>query len=171
VTQAAVSRWERGLDEPAPEVLRRLHDLMARTQRDELAIERAFLGRQAAMRALFDLDGVRLLGASAGMLAAWPNMTGLLDRRLSHHLVGDIARVLTDADFVHELRTGTIVLVTGVADRHLRLDNPHAFRHRWHARIRHYGDRTIIDMHYEACRADAPLGVEAILHLEDIARH
>ncbi len=169
VTQSAVSRWERGLDEPSPEMSRRLRDLMAQTERDELAIERAFLGRQASMRAFFDLDGIRLLGLSAGLMAHWPHMTRLLDRRLAEHLVGDVGRLFADAAFTAEVRNGDVILISGVADQHLRFENRNAFRHRWHARIRSYGQRMISDMHYEACAPDAPMGLESILRLEDIA--
>jgi transcriptional regulator with XRE-family HTH domain len=169
VTQPAVSRWERGLDEPSPEVLRRLRDLMAQSQRDELAIERAFLGRQASMRAFFDLDGLRLLGMSAGLRGHWPHMMRLVDRRLADHLVGDVGRLFADNTLAAEAQAGSIVLISGVADKHLRFENRNAFRHRWYARIRRYGPRLISDMHYEPCAPDAPLGLESILRLDDIA--
>ena len=169
VTQSAVSRWERGLDEPSPDIARRLRDLMAQTVRDELAIERAFLGRQSSMRAFFDLDGIRLIGASAGVLAHWPQMARLLDRRLADHLMGDVGRLFADPTLAAEVRAGDIILISGVADQHLRLENRNAFRHRWHARIRRYGQRMISDMHYEACAADAPMGIDGILRLGDIA--
>ena len=161
VTQSAVSRWERGLDEPSPEMSRRLRDLMAQTERDELAIERAFLGRQASMRAFFDLDGIRLLGISAGLMAHWPHMTRLLDRRLAEHLVGDMGRLFADAAFTAEVRNGEVILISGVADQHLRFENRNAFRHRWHARIRSYGldlaahgDDGVATAYFDALLAD-----------------
>jgi len=169
VTQSAVSRWERGLDEPSPDIARRLRDLVAQGVRDELAIERAFLGRQSSMRAFFNLDGIRLVGASAGVMAHWPHMARLLDRRLAEHLVGDVGRLFADPTFSTEVRAGDIILISGVADQHLRFENRNAFRHRWHARIRSYGQHMISDMHYEVCAPETPMGIEGILRLDDIA--
>src|SRR3989338_5755178 len=74
VSQSAVSHWERGRDVPSAQTALRLQALMSKTSRDELAIERASISRLAGLRALYDLDGVRLLARSQGFAALWPEL-------------------------------------------------------------------------------------------------
>lgn len=166
VSQAAVARWERGLDMPSSERLARLRTLMAGNLRDELALERLFIGRQAAIRALFDVDGVRMVATSAGFRDLWPDFCAFIDQPMADRLVGEFQALLQDGDLGHHIRNGTLGLISGISDRHTDLQVDTAIRHRWHVCFRRHGARTLADVVYEACAPDLAPGITDIVHLD-----
>lgn len=167
VTQAAVSRWENGLDTPSARLMGKLEDLL--TNRDSLPlIERHFIERQAAVRGLFDIDGVRLLTSSHGLRQLWPDFAAMQDIALADYVVGELAALIHDAEYSRQIRKGEMLLVTGVTERHLDLDIDHAVRHRWHVCMRPIGTKILGDMVFEPCAAATPAGIESVLNAHDL---
>jgi transcriptional regulator with XRE-family HTH domain len=166
VSQPAIARWEAGLDTPNPDRLKRLLHIMDGSARDELALERLFIRRQAAMRALFDYDGLRMLELSEGFRRIWPDFSNLLDRPMVDHIVGEAQSLVGDRELHQFIVDGSLGLISGVSDRHTDHDLDHALRHRWHACFRRYGSRTLVDIVYEPCGPEVPTGVTDIIHLD-----
>jgi transcriptional regulator with XRE-family HTH domain len=168
VSQSAVSSWETGRDEPGRRVTGRLIDIMSPTGRDRLQLDNLALSTQGAVRASFDLDGVKLIMASRGLTAAWPDFAKLTHSRLIERLVDEASLMLHDDDFVRSVRRGEVALVAGVSDRHVDLEMDKPFRHRWVAVFRTYGQKMFIDMTYEGCEASLSRCVEGITHYDSL---
>lgn len=170
VSQSAVSSWETGRDEPSRRVTGRLIDIMSPTGRDRLQLDNLALSIQGAVRASFDLDGVKLVMASRGLIAAWPDFARLTHSRLIERLVDEASLLLHDDDFVRSVRRGEIALVAGVSDRHVDLDMDvdKRFKHKWVAVFRTYGHKMSIDMTYEGCEASLSKCVESVTHYDSL---
>ena len=168
VSQPAVARWERGLDLPSPARLARLQELMAGAIRDELALDRLFIGRQSAIRALIDCDGIRMVTFSAGFRSIWPTSSALLDIPLMDHLINEAGHLMHDAELSHAVRTGSLCLASGISERHIDLPIDVSIRHRWHVCFRRYGARLLADMVYEPCAADLPVGITDLVRIEAV---
>ena len=67
VTQATVSNWETGKDRPSKRLMLRLIDAMTASAHQRRDIDQMAMLNSPAVRASFDLDGVRLVTASKGM--------------------------------------------------------------------------------------------------------
>jgi transcriptional regulator with XRE-family HTH domain len=168
VTQATVSNWETGKDRPSKRLMLRLIDAMTASAHQRRDIDQMAMLNSPAVRASFDLDGVRLVTASKGMRDAWPTFASLGQKRLSEHLVDEASLFLHDTDFVKSARRGEVALITAVSDRHIDLDLDSGFLHRWTAVFRAYGTSMHIDMTYEPCAADAKKGVEQAVMFDDL---
>lgn len=171
VTQGAVSRWERGLDIPSPSVFARLQALMSDQHRDEAIVERLFTARQVSKRALFDLDGLKLLAASRGLSELWPNFSAMVGRRFGTFLINESAALMNDEAFLTSVRRGEIAIVTGVSRRHLSIqtETPDvSILHRWHVRFRKLGAVVLIDAVYERCPEETNVGIEEIIRVYEI---
>lgn len=168
VTQPAVSRWESGMDLPAPALLLRLRDMMCPSGPARRKIDAYVVNQHASLGAMFDLDGVKLLTTSQGLRRAWPKFSALPDLRLLDHLIGEAALMLHDNDIVREIKRGEIALVSAISDGHVSLPLDQAFRHRWHATFRSYGPMMVINMEYEPCEAEAVPGIEKVVRLADL---
>lgn len=170
VSQPAVARWERGLDMPSPARLSRLQALMAGSMRDELALERLFVGRQQAIRAMFDVDGVRMVATSAGFRDIWPDFSAFTERPMMDHLVGEFRNLVHDHELGYQVRDGSLGLISGISDRHTDFQVDLAIRHRWHVCFRRYGPRILADVVYEACDPGLALGITDIVRLDELGR-
>lgn len=159
VSQAAVSHWENGRDIPHRRLMGRILDIMSGTSDERLYVDRIALKSQTSVRASFDLDGVKLVMASAGLQQAWPQFAQLTNVRLIDHLVDEASEFLHDNDFVRSVRRGEVAIVSAVSDQHIDLDVDSRFLHRWIAVFRSYGPRVLIDMTYEPCGAHEQKGV------------
>lgn len=168
VSQSAVSSWETGRDEPSRRLMGRILDIMSPTARDRLQLDNLALSTQGAVRASFDLDGIKLVTASRGLTAAWPDFAKLTQSRLVERLVDEAGTMLHDDDFVRSIRRGEIALVAGVSDRHIDLNMDQRFRHRWVAVFRTYGQKMLIDMTYEGCGPSTKKGVEGVTHYDSL---
>lgn len=168
VTQSAVSSWETGRDEPCRRITGRLIDIMSPTGRDRLQLDNLALSTQGAVRASFDLDGAKLVMASRGLIAAWPDFAKMTNVRLVERLVDEASLMLHDDDFVRCVRRGEIALVAGVSDRHVDLDVDKRFKHTWVAVFRTYGRKMCIDMTYEGCEASMSKGVGSVTHYDSL---
>lgn len=168
VSQAAVSRWENGVDVPSLPILLKITDLVARGVHDDLAVDRMFIARLSSVEAIFDLDGVRLEATSDGMSRLWPAFQHMTNRVFEPRMVGESRLVVDDLDIRRAVLRGEIALISGVTERHLDVPGDAPVRHRWVARIRHYGHRVFTHMVYEPCDPGTPLGIEDIFHLDDL---
>lgn len=168
VTQAAVSRWENGLDDPSPRLRERLRGLMAANLRDELAVERLILSRQTSTRALFDVDGVRLVGLSKGAQATWPDYCRFTGRCMRDRAVGEVQQIIENASLMREIQHGEIALISGVSIENLRFRRTNKFKHRWTLAFRQVGQTMLADMNYEKAEAEDRLGVHEILRIDEI---
>lgn len=168
VTQTVISNWETGKDRPGRRLMLPLVDAMSATASQRLELDRLAMQSSPAVRASFDLDGVRLVTASKGLRAAWPTFATLGSRRLSDHLVDEARLFLHDTDFLKSARRGDVAVITAVSDRHVDLNMDNGFLHRWTAVFRAYGTAMHIDMTYEPCAPDARKGVEQAVMFDDL---
>jgi len=169
-SQSVISRLEHGLDEPSTAVAARIRSLMGASRSDDLAIECAVLPRLPGIRALFDLDGIALHAASRGFTDLWPRLSAEPNRKLADFLVNEAALLLHDRSYQQEIATGALIMASGVSLSHLALpqDDDFAFKHRWHANFRNIGGRLMIDMTYEHCEAESPVGLSDMLRIDEI---
>ena len=72
VTQAAVSRWETGVDVPSRALMLRLRDMMCTSGDARLKVDSFAISQLGSLQASYDLDGVRLISNSQGMQNLWP---------------------------------------------------------------------------------------------------
>ena len=163
VTQAAVSRWESGIDVPSLAVARRIEKLMRNEDRDAVAIERLFMERNTGIQALFDIDGVRLEGVSAGFRGFWPTFSKLLGCHFADAMVGESRIAVDERDIVKEIMAGDLVMISGVSLRHLNITSDSEVIHTWHARFRKIGGRTFADIVYVPCDPNSSCRVTEII--------
>lgn len=168
VSQAAVSHWENGRDIPHRRLMGRILDLMAGTAEERIYVDRMSMAEQTSVRAAFDLDGIKLVMASRGLTAAWPEFSKLTDIRLMDRLVDEASTFMHDDDFVRAVRRGEVAIASAISDQHVSLDMDRRFMHRWVAVFRNYGSRTLVDMTYEACAPDAVKGVQTVTHFDNL---
>ena len=166
VSQAAVSRWESGVDFPSVALLHRITDMIAHGIHDDLAMDRMFIERLSSVEAIYDLDGVRIEATSAGLSRLWPDFARMPNRRIESRMIGESRIILDDQDVRQAIARGEVALVAGVSTRHTDLELDTAIKHRWIARIRHYGPRVLTTVVYEPCDPDVPLGIEDIFRLD-----
>lgn len=169
VSQSAVSQWENGHDIPHHRLIGRIVDMMTATCNDRLTVDNLAIRQQTAIRASFDLDGIKLVTASKGLTAAWPAFSKLVDLRLADRLVGESSHFMHDADFVRSARRGDVAMISAVSDKHVQMELDSAFRHRWIAVFRSYGARMLVDMTYEPCDPNAEIGVQNVTYFDTIA--
>ena len=168
VSQSAVSSWETGRDIPNRRLSGRLADIMSPCAEDRFNLDKFTLSVQGSVRGSFDLDGVKLVMASRGLMRAWPEFSRLLEVRLIDRLVGEARELLHDEDFVRLVRRGEVALVSAVSDQHVELELDSSFRHRWIALFRNYGQRMLVDMTYEPCDASCAKGIESVTHYDTL---
>ena len=168
MTQSAISRWESGQDAPGPATLKRLQDAMTGAMRDDLAIERMALLGQSSIRAIYDVDGIRLRAISGGFSALWPKFSLLEGVSLADNVVGESAQLVNSPDFMRALKRRDIAFVRGVSDMHVDFLEDSYLRHRWHMVCRAVGPRTYVEMLYEPCDPTTPTGVEKLATVDDV---
>jgi len=167
VSQPAVARWEGGYDLPSPQRFERLRDLMAKAQKDEALVDRLFIGRQSAVRALVDYDGMRLLVTSAGFQRIWPESSVLIGIPMADVLVNEANRLFHDPGLSRSILDGTLGLLSGVSTRHLALELDSEVPHRWHACFRRRGGQTLVDVVYEPGGGDLVTGIDDAVYIDD----
>jgi transcriptional regulator with XRE-family HTH domain len=169
VSQGTVSRWETGKDVPSKRISLRLLDAMSASWKDRFALDRAAMSASKTVRASFDLDGVRLLMISQGLIAAWPTFAGKLNSRLIDHLVDESRQLMQDDSLLKSIRRGEVAMVSAISDRHVSLDMDAGFLHQWTAVFRSYGTKVMVEMTYEKCETTAKKGVGRVLYFDEIA--
>ncbi len=168
VSQTAVSIWENGHDLPSAERIARLETLMADTARDELALERLFVERQGGIRALFDVDGVRLLAVSRGFHEVWPLTSELTGSFFIEYLVDEARRLASDQKYAQAILSGELVLASGFSERMTNLGIDQIIPHNWHMCFRRYGARTVVDVVYEPGSGEQGSGIDDLVYLDDL---
>lgn len=169
VSQAAVSRWENGVDCPSMAVLCKIKDLIACGIRDELQTERRFIERLSSAEAIFDLDGIRLEATSAGLRCLWPEFSRLVGSRIADRLIAETRIVLDDTNLRKDILRGDVTIVSGITTRHTDIDLDTAAKHRWISRIRIDGARAYTRMVFEPCDPALPQGIEDVFRPDDVA--
>lgn len=167
VTQAAVSRWENGLDEPSPYLRSRLRNLMASRTHDDLEVERLLLERLPGRRVLFDLDGCRLVAISPEVEKMWPGYKRLMGRMLQDHTIGEMRQILDDSEMLRDIRHRQVALISGVSMENLRFQRE-VVKHRWHIGFRQSGSRLIGDFIYQDAEEDDVVGIHDIIRIDTI---
>ena len=159
VSQSAISFWESGREQPGIANTRKLEELIDRSAHDQALIERLFIRRQTGIRALFDLDGVRLLETSAGYKAHWPDTALLEQSMMADHLVNEAQDILHNAEHVAAIRRGEIGLISAVSTRLTDYQLDSELKCTWHVCFRRYGARTLLDLVFDPCPPDTPVGI------------
>ncbi len=101
VTQAAVSRWENGLDVPSPAQHAKLRTLVGNSFRSQIDIECSVIERQVGVRTIVDLDGLRLQAASESFRALWPELMAFRGLPLADFLTGLTRDLYHDSTFMN----------------------------------------------------------------------
>jgi transcriptional regulator with XRE-family HTH domain len=171
VSQATVSKWERGTWEPTRAMALRLRDVMLGLHEGRLAAEIACLRPQQNIRALARGPRFQIVGVSEGFRRAWPQTSDLIGAETRRHLINEAAHYCDGSDYLREAADGELLMVSCVSSRILSLgDAPQEdLRLRWHAVIRHIDGELIHEMIYEPCAADTPIGFERLLRRSDIS--
>lgn len=168
VSQAAVSYWETGQDKPSADLMRRISDMIARADCDEILLERLFTERQPGIVALYDLDGIRFMAASRGYRALWPGMSLLQGKSLEGHLVNESGELQANDALRRDIDSGKLALVSGVSDRHTDIMVDTAVRHEWNIRIRRFGPKTLLSISYDPCAETVPVGITEVKLFTDL---
>jgi len=166
VSQPTVARWEQGIDRPSDVRLRQIRDLMAGSVRDEFALERLLIARQSTLRALIDLDGMRLETVSLGYRQIWPEFSNLIGTQLADQIINEFRLILDNDDLVCEIGQGAVGLISGVSEKHFDVNMDLAIIHQWHVCFRRYGSRMFADIVFEPCEADKPTGVMELIRFD-----
>lgn len=169
VTQAAVSRWENGLDIPSPSQYVKLRALVGNSVRSQIDIECSVIERQVGVRAIVDLDGIRLQAASESFRALWPELMAFRGVPLADYLTGLTRDLYHNFSLMNSIRRNEVALVSGVSDQHLEGVGGKCVRHRWSAIYRKIGTRRYSEISYEACAPDEVTGLRQLLHIDEIA--
>jgi transcriptional regulator with XRE-family HTH domain len=159
VSQPTVARWERGLDHPSGERMLQIRDLMAGTVRDECALERLLIQRQSSIRALIDLDGMRLTSASVGYRQLWPQFATMIGVPLADKAINEMRSILDDNDLIRSIQKGSVGMISGISERHMDVEADISLRHRWDICFRRYGVRMYADIVFEPCDPEQEPGV------------
>lgn len=166
VTQSAISRWETGAEQPSQKILGKLKDLMA--ERDPVRISRLMIERQGTIRALYDLDGIKLLCCSQGLSNVWPTLSAQTGSYFRDDLINEIQGLVERDNILQQAHKGEIAFISGVSERHIGAQIDTQLKHRWHIQFIRHGLVSIGDMLYEPCAPDAMTGVEVIQYLDEI---
>lgn len=169
VSQAAVSRWENGIDCPSPAVLSKIKDLIARGNQDELLTERRFIERLSSAEAIFALDGISLEATSAGLRRLWPEFSRLIGSRIADRMIAETRIILDDTNLRKDILRGDVTILSGITTRHTDIELDTAAKHRWISRVRVDGARAYTRMVFEPCDPDLPQGIEDIFRPDDVA--
>ncbi len=161
VSQQAVSNWERNLDVPSAKAEAAIRSMMAKA--DYLTVDATLITAQNAIRALFDLDGIKLCATSRGFQRLWPSTADLIDRPLADLLMNEAASLHENGELKNDVFKRNIIGVTGISQQHVNLESDDVIKHRWFVRFRPYGYRMIGDMTFETCEDDPPVGIERVL--------
>lgn len=142
-----------------------LRSKMARS--DWVELERLFIAKQVGVRALFDMDGVKLIGHSQGMQNLWPDFCTLQGVNFEERLIGPICAI-ADAATMSEIRHGELLMVSGVSAQHVDMQVDAPYKNRWHISFKPYGSRMIADMVYELCDQAEPEGLESMCRADEL---
>lgn len=167
VSQQAVSYWENAKDIPSVRILAQLRSLMVTP--DPLDVERAFIRNQSTVRALVDVDGIRLVGYSHGYSAIWHDFLQVLGKPVENKVINELQTFAGSQTLKHQIVKNELVMMSGVSTRHLDIDLGPEFKHRWHMCFRRHGERMFADMLFEPCDQALDTGIELMLRPDELS--
>lgn len=170
VSERTLARWESGTAQPPRPTALRLMDMMRADAAENFALAKLMVRQSHRMSALFDFAGVRLICASLGLAAVWPNFCALTGTSFLQHLANEGRQLMQDATFVRHVRQGRILGLSGVTERHITLETDPGFRHRWTAMFRAFGPVLVAELTYERADPGEPVGIVDILCFDHLAR-
>lgn len=168
VNQATVSRWENGTDTPSAEAYARLRTLIGHGTSGKIGLERQIVENQLGIRAMIDIDGIRLIATSSLYKALWPEMLALQGQPLADRLVGLSRELYEDRDLVRAIRRDEVAMISGVSDAHVEGIGGAALRHRWTAAYRKIGTRHYAEISFEPCGPEETIGLRQILRADGV---
>lgn len=168
--EATLARWESGADHPPRPIALRLMDMMRADAAENFALAKLMVRQSRSMCALFDVSGVRLICASLGLAAVWPNFCAMIGISFLQHLSDEGRHLMQDTAFLRDVRQGRILGLSGVTERHITLATDPDFRHRWTALFRAFGTILVAELTYEKVAPDEPLGILDVLHFDQLGR-
>jgi transcriptional regulator with XRE-family HTH domain len=163
VSPGTVARWEAGETRPKGALAHRLLEMMRFDAAENMALAMLVTGQSRSLSALFDMDDVRLLSASQGLRAIWPNFSSRAGCPFIDLLNNDAKRLMDARCFIKKVRQGEILSISGVADWHLSIEIDPPFHHRWAATFKAFGTRIVAEISYEACSASEDHGLREIV--------
>jgi transcriptional regulator with XRE-family HTH domain len=163
VSPGTVARWEAGETRPKGALAHRLLEMMRFDAAENLALAKRVTGQSRSLSALFDMDDVRLLCASQGLRAIWPNFSSRAGCPFIDLLNNDAKRLMDAQCFIKKVRQGDILGISGVADWHLSIETDPPFHHRWTAVFKAFGTRIVAELSYEACSAAEEHGLRDLI--------
>lgn len=166
VSQQAISHWERGIDSPNQETLKKLQSIMAYSS--ELNSEVKLIEQQLTIRALFEIDGIKILTTSKGFNNYWPSLAVSKGKPLADYLVNEAASLYGSEAIQRDIKSSHLLAASGISERHMSLSDDAEIKHRWFTRFRHYGHRVMADIIFEPCSADEKNGIEMLIHKDDL---
>lgn len=166
VTQAAVSRWESGIDSPSKIMRGRIKDLIMGCAADEARLELMMLRMQVGFRSLVEADGLRFMGMSPKLCRTWPDFEARTGQFLEHYCVNEAAELFGNATIRQEMMSGQIAFICGISDRHLSVEEGEPFRHHWTARFYRSGTKRYIELAMEPAAPDEQVGINEIIRAD-----
>jgi len=168
VSQAAVSRWEAGIDAPSLEVAGRIRALLDPATRHGVALEELFVGVRESLHVLFDFDGARLLATSQGYGRTFPHFSRLIGERFADRLVGETRVIYEDTSLHSSIMLGEIALMMGTTERHVDHDHDPAPRHHRTICFRKTGNRILGDVSFDLCDDAAETRLGRIIRTDEL---
>ena len=168
VSQAAVSRWEAGIDAPSLEAVGRIRALLDPATRHAVGLEELFVGVRESLHVLFDLDGARMLAASQGYGRMFPNFSRQIGQRFADRLVGESRIIYEDSALHSSIMLGEIALMMGTTERHTDYGDDPAPRHHWTVCFRKAGNRMLGDISFDLCNGDAETRLGRIIRTDEL---
>jgi transcriptional regulator with XRE-family HTH domain len=169
VSQAAISRWEAGLDTPSLEVVGRIRSLLDPKADEELAREELLVREQLGLRLLFDVDGSTLLATSRAYSRLYPSFCRMTGRRFVDRLVGETKIVYEDPALHSSVKLGEVAMMSGTTERHMDvLPGEVSLKHNWAMQFRKLGYRMVAEITVELCDPEAPTKLGKIIRVDEL---
>lgn len=89
---------------------------------DPLDVEKAFIRNRSSIRALVDVDGIRLVGYSHGYAAVWDDFLQVLGKPVEHKVINELQTFAGSQSLKHQITNNELVMKSGVSLRHLDID-------------------------------------------------
>lgn len=136
---------------------------------DPLDVERAFIRNQSSVRALVDVDGIRLVGYSHGYAAVWDDFLRLLGKPVEDKVINELRTFAGSQSLKDQITAKELVMMSGISLRHLDIGLGPEFKHRWHMCFRRHGQKMYADMVFEPCDQSLETGIELMLRPDELS--
>lgn len=176
VSQATVSRWERGIDQPNLGAQNRLRDLVSKMMHSDMDLlrHRVMVENLPDARALFDYDGIQFITCSERFEAIWPGFSQCQGMMLRDYMVGETRELVEDDEMRRAILSGDVLYMAGVSERHtlgvadrFSQHDDTSVRHCWSVRFHRSGRRTLVEMSYQPCPQQHETGITKVIRLSE----